>query len=68
MIKLKDMVNIHILMALLTKGTGKKINSMDMECKVGLITLSLKETIIMGKNMEKVSFIGGMVVNMKGSF
>jgi hypothetical protein len=45
---------ISTRMGRLTKGSGRKINSMDMEWRSGLIRVSMRDIISWARNMDKV--------------
>ena len=68
MIRLMGMENISTLMVLNMKGTGKKINSMDMGKRYGLMGLNLKGIILMVRNKEKEPSLGRMEVHIKETF
>jgi hypothetical protein len=67
MIKQKGREFIRIWMGPSTLASGKKINSMEMERKVGLMELYMKDNIIWGKNKGREIFSGVMEVYIKDS-
>lgn len=50
------------------KETGYRINKMDMAKRFGLMEQSIKDSIKVEKNMEKVFLCGVMIALMKESF
>ena len=68
MIRLMVLETIYILMDLLMKENGKKINSMGLGKKFGQMVLSLKETIQKGKSKAQVLFYGLMAAITLESF
>ena len=56
--KRTDLVNINISMVLNMKDTGKKINSMDMVVKFGLMVPLLKGIMWMGKSKARALLLG----------
>lgn len=65
MIQQMVMELIFMQMEILTRGTGKMINSMVMGQKFGLILRNMKEIIILVKRMGEESTPGLMEVIMK---
>ena len=59
---------INILMDLFTKVIGKMISSTEMDKKSGQMVQIIKDNLLMVRNMEKVNFIGKMVVTIKVIF
>ena len=67
MIKLMALEDISTLMALSTKETGRKINSTDMEKKLGLMELVMKVITKTERRTERVNLCGLMVQHMMDS-
>ncbi len=68
MTRLRDSGSTHIWMERNTKETGKTINRVDKEKKVGLMVLYMKETMKMVKSMDLEYSNGLMVQNTKETF
>ena len=62
------MENIIIVMVLLMKGNGKKINNMEKVKNCGQMEQSMRVNTLMEKNMDKESSFGLMEVPMMESF